>query len=84
MVRGLFKGGVYFVLLELDDQCGNNLRAERIQGNTVVPRRQEELTSDDKRELERFDQPPDQWNDDATIIAAKENKDPNSRNSANR
>ena len=36
-MRGLFKGGVYFVQLEPDHQCGNNSRVERIQGNTVYP-----------------------------------------------
>ena len=34
---------------------------EDIQGEDVVPRRQAELTSDDKRELERLELPPDQW-----------------------
>ena len=35
MVWELFKGGVYFVQPEPDNQCGNNSRAEGIQGNTV-------------------------------------------------
>ena len=49
---------------------------ETIQGEDIVPRRQTELTSDDKRELERLDLPPDQWEDDASISAARMNKDP--------
>jgi hypothetical protein len=48
---------------------------ETIQGEDVVPRRQAELTSDDKRELERLDLPPDQWQDDASIMAARCSKD---------
>ena len=35
-MRGLFKGRVYFVQLKPDNQCGNNLRVGRIQGNTAV------------------------------------------------
>ena len=35
MVRELFKGRVYFIQLEQEEQCRNNLRAERIQGITV-------------------------------------------------
>jgi hypothetical protein len=31
-----FKGRVYFTLLEPHDQCRNNSRAERIQGNTIL------------------------------------------------
>ena len=46
------------------------------QGDDIVPRRQAELTSDDKRELERLNLPPDQWEDDASIMAARRNKDP--------
>jgi hypothetical protein len=46
-----------------------------IQGEDIVPRRQAELTSDDKRELERLDLPPDQWQDDASIMAARCSKD---------
>ena len=45
-----------------------------IQGEDIVPRRQTELTSDDKRELERLDLPPDQWQD-ASIMAARMNRD---------
>ena len=48
---------------------------ETIQGENIVPRRQVELTSDDKRELERLDLPPDQWQDDASIMAARISKD---------
>ena len=33
MEQGLFKGGVYFVQLEPDDQCWKNSREGRIQGN---------------------------------------------------
>ena len=47
-----------------------------IQGEDIVHRREAELTSDDKRELERLDLPPDLWQDDASIIAARINKDP--------
>ena len=36
IVQGLFKGGVYFVQLEPNNQCGNNSRVGRIQGNTVT------------------------------------------------
>ena len=36
MVQGLFEGGVNFVQLETDDQCGNNSRVGRIQRNTVI------------------------------------------------
>ena len=36
VVRELFQGGVYFTLLERENQCGNNSRAGRIQGNTAV------------------------------------------------
>ena len=46
-----------------------------IQGEDIVPRRQAELTSDDKRELEKLDLPPDQWEDDASIMAARIRKD---------
>ena len=46
------------------------------KGEDIIHRRQAELTSDDKRELERLDLPPDQWEDDASIIAARHNKDP--------
>ena len=49
---------------------------ETIQGEDIVHRRQAELTSDDHRQLERLDLPPDQWIDDASIIAARHNKDP--------
>ena len=35
MVWGLFNGGVCFVQLEPDNQCGNNSRIGRIQGNVV-------------------------------------------------
>ena len=49
---------------------------ETIQGEDIIPRRQAELTSDDKRELERLDLPPDQWEDDANIIAARHSKHP--------
>lgn len=49
---------------------------ETIQAEDIVHRRQAELTSDDKRELERLDLPPDQWEDDASIMAARMNKDP--------
>ena len=48
---------------------------ETIQGEDIVSRRQAELTSDDKRELERLDLPPDQWEDDASIMAARINKE---------
>ena len=50
---------------------------ETIQGEDIVHRRQAELTSDDKRQLERLDLPPDQWQDDASIMAARNKKDPN-------
>ena len=49
---------------------------ETIQGVDIVPRRQAELTSDDKRELERLDLPPDQWEDDASVIATRMSKHP--------
>ena len=49
---------------------------EIIQGEGITPRRQAELTSDDKRELERLDLPPDQWEDEASIMAARINKHP--------
>ena len=45
MVWGLFKGGIYFILLEPDDQCGNNSRAGRIQGNMVISELQCVLTA---------------------------------------
>ena len=48
---------------------------EAVQGEVIVPRRQAELTSDDKRELEKLDLPPDQWDDDATILATRNSKD---------
>ena len=32
LVRELFEGGIYFVYLQPDNQCGNNSRAGRIQG----------------------------------------------------
>ena len=48
---------------------------ETVQGEDIVPRRQAELTSDDKRELERLELPPDQWEDDASIMAARIRKD---------
>ena len=48
---------------------------ETIQGENIIPRRQTALTSDDKRELERLDLPPDQWEDDASIMAARYSKD---------
>ena len=48
---------------------------QTIQGEDIVPRRRIELTSDDKRELERLDLPPDQWQDDASIMAARYSKD---------
>lgn len=48
---------------------------ETIQGEDIVPRRKVELTSDDKRELERLDLPPDQWEDEASIMAARCSKD---------
>ena len=49
---------------------------ETIQKEDIIPRRQAELTSDDKRELERLDLPPDQWEDEANIMAARYSKDP--------
>ena len=48
---------------------------EIIQGEDITPRRQTELTSDDKRKLERLDLPPDQWEDDASIMTARYSKD---------
>ena len=48
---------------------------ETIQGEGIVPRRQAELTSEDKRELERLNLPPDQWEDDASIMAARCSKE---------
>ena len=48
---------------------------DSIQGEDIVHRRQAELTSDDKRELERLELPPDQWEDDGSIVAARNNKD---------
>ena len=48
---------------------------EIIQGEDITPRRQAELRRDDKRELERLDLPPDQWEDDASIMAARYSKD---------
>ena len=48
---------------------------ETIQGQDIAPRRHAELTSDDKRELERLDLPPDQWEDDASIMSARISKD---------
>ena len=48
---------------------------ETIQGDDIIPRRQAELTSGDKRELERLDLAPDQWEDDASIMAARYNMD---------
>ena len=50
---------------------------ETIQGEDIVPRRQAELANDDKRQLERLDLPLDQWQDDANIMAARQNKDTN-------
>ena len=44
---------------------------EIIQGEDIVHRRQAELTSNDKRQLERLDLPHDQWQDDASIMAAR-------------
>ena len=40
---------------------------ETIQGEDTTPRRQAELTSNDKRELERLELPPDQWQDTSII-----------------
>ena len=40
---------------------------ETIQGEDTTPRRTTKLTSDDKRELERLDLPPDKWEDEATM-----------------
>ena len=51
------------------------LQDETIQGEDIVPRRRMELTGDDKRELERLDLPPDQWEDDVSIMAARYSKD---------
>ena len=48
---------------------------ETIQGEDTTPRRTTKLTSDDKRELERLDLAPDQWEDDASIMAARCSKD---------
>ena len=48
---------------------------ETIQGEDTTPRRTTKLTSHDERELERLDLPPDQWEDDASIMAARYSKD---------
>ena len=48
---------------------------EALQGEDIVPRRQAELTNDDKKELERLNLPPDQWEVDASIKAARYMKD---------
>ena len=36
MVRGLFKGGVYFIQVEQENWYRSNLRVGRIQGNMVT------------------------------------------------
>ena len=73
--------GKTFQGVETHAACGSRdvfliCQDETMQGIDVVPRRQSELTSDDKRELERLDLPLNQWEDDASIMAARMSKDP--------
>ena len=49
---------------------------DTIQGEDIVVRRSAELTGDDQRELESLNLPPDQWEDDASIMAARYKLDP--------
>ena len=63
------------------DSCGSRdvliiCQDETIQGEDIVHKREAELTSDDKTQLERLELSPDQWQDDASIMAARQNKDP--------
>ena len=49
---------------------------ENLQREDVVHRIPSELTNNDQRQLQWLNLPPDQWEDDASIMAARYNMDP--------
>ena len=49
---------------------------ENLQREDIVRRVPSELTNNDQRQLQWLNLPPDQWKDDASIMAARYNMDP--------
>ena len=49
---------------------------ENLQKEDIVHRIPSELTNNDQRQLQWLNLPPDQWEDDASIMAARYNMDP--------
>ena len=53
------------------------IQSDDLEGANIVPRRNVELTAEDKKQLERLDLPPESWYDDSLIMKARLDRDRN-------
>lgn len=51
------------------------IQSDDLEGANIVPRRNVELTPEDKQQLERLDLAPESWYDDGLIMKARLDKD---------
>ena len=51
------------------------IQRDDLEGANIVPRRNVELTAEDKKQLERLDLPAESWYDDGLIMKARLDRD---------